>query len=533
MKDLLAGILLAAARLLPATLAVVGCLLLVGWFIVKPPEALHARLPGLDRPQETAADGTQPANLQGTLTRGDGVASSVSGEWPSFRGRKLDGIGDDSVRLARQWPADGPRVLWSVDLGEGYAGPAVWAGRVYLLDYDREASADALRCLSLDDGKELWCYRYPVAIKRNHGMSRTIPAIDGKHVVALGPKCHATCLDAVTGQRKWMIDLVRQYGTTVPPWYAGQCPLIENGRAILAPAGSALLMAVDCNSGEVVWKSPNPRAWKMTHVSITPMELAGQRMYVYCGKGGVAGVSADDGSILWETTDWKISIATCPSPVVLPEGKIFFCGGYNSGALMLEVSESGGRFSAKTLFRLKPSQFGSTQHTPIFDQGHLFGVREKDKQLVCLDLEGREVWASGPEHRFGIGPYMIADGLIYVMDDAGLLTLAEATTTGYHQLAQAQVLQGHESWAPMALVGGRLLARDLTRMVCLDVSEDGVENLGEKRPEKKTPEKREKKEEKGKGEEEEEEGPFAEEPAEMEGPFAEEPEEAKGPFARE
>ena len=69
----------------------------------------------------------------------------------------------------------------------------------------------------------------------------------------------------------------------------------------------------------------------MTHSSIMPMEFAGKKMYVYCGKGGVAGVSAEDGEILWDTTEWKISIATCPSPLVLPEGKIFCSGGYNSG----------------------------------------------------------------------------------------------------------------------------------------------------------------------------------------------------------
>jgi len=36
-------------------------------------------------------------------------------------------------------------------------------------------------------------------------------------------------------------------------------------------------------------------------------------------------------------------------------------------------------------------------------------------------------------------------------------------------LAQAQVLKGRESWAPLALAGGRLIVRDLTRMVCLEV----------------------------------------------------------------
>ncbi len=56
------------------------------------------------------------------------------------------------------------------------------------------------------------------------------------------------------------------------------------------------------------------------------------------------------------------------------------------------------------------------------------------------------------------------------MNDTGLLTLASATPDGYKQLAQAQVLNGHDSWGPMAMAGGRLILRDLTTMVCLDVS---------------------------------------------------------------
>jgi outer membrane protein assembly factor BamB len=65
---------------------------------------------------------------------------------------------------------------------------------------------------------------------------------------------------------------------------------------------------------------------------------------------------------------------------------------------------------------------------------------------------------------------MIADGLIYVMNDDGRLTLVEATPKRYRQLAEAQVLTGHDSWGAMALCAGRLLVRDLTRMVCLDVA---------------------------------------------------------------
>jgi outer membrane protein assembly factor BamB len=155
--------------------------------------------------------------------------------------------------------------------------------------------------------------------------------------------------------------------------------------------------------------------------------------------------------------------------VILPEGRIFLSGGYNTGAMMLRLQERGGRIVAKTMYTLGPAVFGSTQHTPVFFDGHLYGVRDKDKQLVCLDLDGRVVWTSGSQQRFGLGPYLIADGLIYVMNDEGRLTLAAASPTGYRQLAQAQVLAGHDSWGAMAMAAGRLIVRDLTQMACLDV----------------------------------------------------------------
>jgi len=442
---------------------------MIWWLNAGPLVPLEARVPGLDQPRGGVAAVKRP--LRGELTKlADLPAASarLTGSWPCFRGEKLDGMAS-STGLARKWPKGGPKVLWSLDLGEGYAGAAVFGGRVFVLDYDRQAAADVLRCFALADGKPLWRFSYPVDIKRNHGMSRTVPAVTDRFLVALGPKCQVSCLDSATGRELWLIDLVEEFKATVPPWYAGQCPLIENGAAILAPGGDALVVAKDCQTGKLLWKSPNPQQWAMTHVSIVPMEFAGRRMYVYCGKGGVAGVSATDGQILWETTDWKISIATVPTPVVLPGGRIFFCGGYNAGSLILKLEEHGHRLVPKIVRRIKAGQFGSTQHTPILYQNHLYGVREKDKELVCMDLEGNVRWSSGGKHRFGLGPYLIADGLIYLLDDSGRLTLAEAKSDRYHHLDEAQVLDGHDAWAPMALVGSRLLLRDLVRMVCVEV----------------------------------------------------------------
>ncbi len=456
---------------LPTVTAAIGIAFVVFWFWTSSPSDLDARSPGRDKTIDKSGDVPRPE--AGEPVVGDGIASDVLGEWPGFRGLNHDSTATGGPPLARSWPPEGPPVLWSIAVGEGYSGPVISNGRVYLLDYDKEAETDTLRCLSLDDGREIWRNSYPIVVAFHHGMTRTVPAVVGDYVITMGPRCHLTCWDAATGKSHWLLDLERDFGTRVPEWYTGQCPLVDQDRLIVAPCGEdALLMAVDYKTGEVIWKSPNPKGWHMTHVSVVPMEFQGRRSYVYCSSGGGVGVAADDGSLLWESTAWKEINATGPSPVILPDGKIFLSRGYGSGALMLQLVETDSGIEAKSLFELKPRQFSSEQHTPIYRDGHLFGIRKIGaKTMVCLTPDGEEVWNSGSD-RFGIGPYMFADDLLLILDDDGALTLAEATVAGYRRLAQHAVLPGgHDAWGPMAMVAGRLIVRDMTRMTCLNLSQ--------------------------------------------------------------
>jgi outer membrane protein assembly factor BamB len=458
------------AKAIPIGLSVVGVVLLYFWLTADAATQLQLRVPIAENIGQAPPGEEGTGKIEGTLVRSDGEAADLPGAWPRFRGANFDGVSVEDVNLAVSWPATGPNVLWSIDVGEGYAGAAVLAGRVYIIDYDRENEADAVRCLSLIDGKEIWRYSYPVKVKRNHGMSRTVPAVTDDYIVTLGPKCHVTCLDSKTGEFHWLLDLVRNFGAKVPTWYAGQCPLIDQGKAIIAVGGECLMMAVDCETGEILWQTPNPHGWVMTHSSIIPTKFMDRRIYVYCASGGVVGVSAEGGHVLWEAPQWKIRVANVPSPVMVGQGRIFLSGGYNAGSMMLQMIEQNGVLSAEEVFTLEPEVFGAPQHTPIFYEGYIYGVRP-DGQLTCLDLDGQVMWTSGSTHKFGLGPYTIANGLLYVMNDSGVLTMAEAMPTGYVQLAQAKVLEGPDSWGAMAVASGLLIARDLNRMVCLDISE--------------------------------------------------------------
>jgi outer membrane protein assembly factor BamB len=191
---------------------------------------------------------------------------------------------------------------------------------------------------------------------------------------------------------------------------------------------------------------------------------------VYVAAGGVAGVDAATGELLWQTDAWRIKVATVPSAVVIDGERIFLSGGYDEGSMMLRIRRDGGGdgYVAEAVWTLEADVFGSPQHTPIVYEGHVYGVRP-DGQAVCLGLDGNLRWTSGPAATFGLGPYMIAGGKLLLLDDDGLLTMAEATAAAWRPMASADVLLGHEAWGPMALAGGRLLVRDLTQLRCIDL----------------------------------------------------------------
>ncbi|MCU0482689.1 MAG: PQQ-like beta-propeller repeat protein [Chloroflexi bacterium] len=467
-----------AGTLAGGACAVLALASLAWWIAVDPTRELHERRPGMDG-RTAAAESVQAVVIGEHFEQLDGRPGTLAGSWPGFRGPDRDNIVTAPVSLAASWDPGGPPVLWSVPLGEGHAGAAVAGGRVYLLDYDETLRADALRCFSLDDGREIWRRSYGVKVKRNHGFSRTVPAVSGRFVVTIGPRGHVMCVDAETGELRWGIDLERDWGTTIPLWYTGQCPLIDGDEAVIAPAGKALLIGVELATGKVVWSVPNPESWQMSHTSVVPMAVAGRRMLVYSAIGGMVGVAADGpgrGTVLWRTTLWSQSVLA-PTPLPMPGNRVFVTAGYGAGSAVLEIVPAGQGFEIVERQRYAPPQgLASEQQTPLLFAGHVFGIQPKDagvlrNQLLCLrpnDLT-RPVWASGPTHRFGLGPYLIADDKLLVLDDDGTLTLAAASTDGYRELARARVLEGVDAWAPMALAGQRLLLRDSRRLLCLDL----------------------------------------------------------------
>lgn len=462
-----------------AGIITVAVVVFAWWLGANPTKEFEKSLPGADNRTEGGVDEENVA-IGESFERFTDANPALSETWPRFRGEDLDNISKSPVSLKENFGSAGPEILWSLELGEGHSGAAIYEGLVYLLDYDEQLRADVLRCHSLVSGEEVWRRWYHVAVKRNHGMSRTIPAVTDAYIVTIGPRCHTMCVERETGDFLWGIDIEKEYNAEIPMWYTGQCPLIDEGKAILATGGTALMIAVDCETGEIIWETPNPKGWKMSHSSVVPFTFGGRKMYVYSTIGALVGIAAngpDAGMVLWEEPAWNHSVIA-PSPVCFPDGKIFLTAGYGAGSMVVRLSEQNGEFSTTVVEEYAPREgLACEQQTPVYYQEHLFGILPKDggalrNQFVCVhpDDTKKVVWSSGKEKRFGLGPYFVADDKFFILDDQAVLTILRPSTERYIQLEQVQVIEdAHDAWAPFALADGYLVLRDSKTMVCIDM----------------------------------------------------------------
>jgi len=397
------------------------------------------------------------------------LPSVGAADWPQFRGPNRDNISTETG-LLHSWPAGGPEVLWTVPVAQGYAGAAIVGGRVYHNDYNEQTHEWMVIARNLADGKELWTFKEERLIRPNHAITRTVPAVDGKYVFSFDPKAILHCLEIATGKEIWRKSLVDDYKGMIPPWYNGQNPLMEADRIIIATGGEAIMVALDKATGNEIWRTPNTNKLVLAHASVMPATLGGVKQYLYGTLNGPLGVAAADGKLLWEYPR-KFNVAVAPSPIAVNNELVFMTGSYDAGSVMVRVTKNGANFQTELVFDMKNNEWNSEVHTPIVVGDHMFAVGSKRRGLFGkLDFNAKEIWNSDGKASFGLGSYLMADGMIFAVDgDSGMLRLIDANASQYTELASAQVLSGSDVWGPMALSDGKLILRDLSKMVCINV----------------------------------------------------------------
>lgn len=386
------------------------------------------------------------------------ASSFVWGEdWPQFRGLHRDGKSSERG-LIKQWPADGPRLLWSsAGLGRGYSSAAVAGGMIFTTGMVGEKNEGILSALDLD-GKIQWQTHYGPEWGQMNPGSRSTPTIEADRVYELSGVGRLFCLDFKTGAIRWSRDLPKEFNGEAPRCGYAEAPLIYNDKVICTPGGrDASLVALDKLSGKTIWSSAG-FSDQSAYCSPILVERGGDKLVITITSRHVVGVDAKTGKVFWaEPFDTN---AEDPNHAVTPvasardaDGRLYITSGHRDGGQMFEMSEDGRHVAP----RWSDSVLNTNHGGLVLVDGHIYGASSKGK-WVCLELAtGRVRYeASG----VGEGSVAYADGMLYCYGQNGNVGLVRATPEAYEIISRFKVTQGSgPHWAHPTISGGRLYIR--------------------------------------------------------------------------
>jgi len=393
------------------------------------------------------------------------AGTGTSADWPQFNGRRRDNKSSESG-LLKSWPEEGPPLNWICrGVGEGYSTVAVADGVIYTMG--NKGESEALMALDAGTGEKLWSTPFAASSQLSAGNGpRGTPTIGEDAVFAIGGNGDLVCCELDSGKIRWQTNLLEDYAGYIPTWGICESPLLDEGRLICTPGGDkATLVALDPQSGKLIWKSLVPQKDRAGYASACVAEIAGVKQYVQFTASGTVGVRAEDGKFLWREDTAANQTANCSSPLV-SGNFVFSASGYGTGGALVKLASGTLGMSAELVYHTK--EMYSHHGDMVIVDGLLFGSSDPGI-LTCLDLESGDVkWRSRAP---GKGSLTFADGRLYVRAESGTVALVEATGTGYQERGRFQQPERSKSsaWAHPVVAAGRLFLRDQDVLLCYDV----------------------------------------------------------------
>lgn len=403
-----------------------------------------------------------------------GTLAVYGADWPQWRGPKRTGISEERG-LLKQWPKEGPKLLWQAgDLGEGYGAPAAAGDRLFLIS-NRGMEDETVQALSVKDGKVLWNVRIgPVGNPKQeppYPMARSTPTIDGDRLYAFSSDGDLVCLETATGKTVWRKSARSDFGGRPGKWAYAESPLLDGDVLVVSPGGSeATIVALNKKTGATIWKSAVPGGEAAAYASAIATEAAGRKQYVQFLDKGVVGVDAKTGQFLWRYDKTATGPANIPTPVA-HNGYIYSANARRFGGGLVQLHATADGVSAEEVYfeRDAPNTLGGQ----VLLNGYLYGTNPKG--LVAAEFTtGKLKWK---EDAAGPGAVLYADGHLYIHYENGDVGLVEATPESYREKghftppSQPQHTRGPRemAWAYPVVSNGRLFVRDQGVVWCFDV----------------------------------------------------------------
>jgi outer membrane protein assembly factor BamB len=385
--------------------------------------------------------------------------SAQNGEWPQWRGPNRDGVSKETG-LLKQWPADGPPLVWkATGAGTGYSSLAIAGGRIFTMG--ARGDREYVIAFDVNTGKELWATANGERYKDDRGDGpRGTPTVDGDRLFALGGNGDLACIETKTGRVVWKMNILHKFGGKNPNWGISESPLVIDEKVLVNAGGpDASVIALNKKDGSLIWKSQSDPAG---YSSAMPVPLGTTTQVVFFTHQRALGVDLKDGRLLWSYQKASNDVANVATPVIRGN-KVFVSSDYGTGAGLVEIKADG---TAQEVYFTKNMRNHHSSSILVGD--YLYGFSSGILTAMKFDT-GEVAWK---DRSVGKGSLVYADGNLYALSENGVVGLIEATPTGYKEKGRFKIQQDSlPTWTHPVIAGGRLYLRDQNTIYAYDVRE--------------------------------------------------------------
>lgn len=397
----------------------------------------------------------------GSLTKG-------TADWPNWRGPAFDGK-SAVVGIQTDW-SKGLKKLWQIDFLCQDKSTASWSAAVVqgnrLVVPGRDEKNDLVFCINPDTGELIWKGSYEAEAGTSHGPgSRATPFIDNDKVYTFGRSGDLVCWSLEDGKLLWRKN-VKDLGGIEPDWGFSTTPFVFRDKVYVQGGGTALIIAYDKISGDVVWKSMSGKAG---YSAMNIIDIDGSiRLLVYHGEG-LSCIDPETGNEFWRVP-WATEYGVNATTPTVDGNIVFHTSGYGMGAQALQISKDG----YKVLWK---SDVMAAQHSdPVIIDGYIYGYSGdsgRNKGLFkCVKLAtGKECWSTD---QLGMGTSICVDGFIICQDLKGNLFLIRPNPNEFVKIAEiSRAIDDvkNPAWTAPTIANGKLYLRYMQRLVCYDLME--------------------------------------------------------------
>ena len=355
--------------------------------------------------------------------------TSLSSQWRSQNG---DGVFDETG-LLKEWPADGPQLLWKYEgLGDGFTSAIISKNKLYVTGL----SGDNLMLYVLDlNGRLLTKKELTEEWKQGReGPRSTVRINDGKLYLytAFGK---LFCMDEATLEEVWKKDVLLDFDGQNIPWGLCESPLIVGEKLFISPGGAINnMIALNKNTGELLWSSSGESTVsaycmpKYIDDQTVPMIVTSMSDYIIAW-------NSDTGEKLWSfyrTSEFN----NHPNTPLYYNNMIFSTTGDGAPAVMLRLKNGGKDVEQVWQNPEVDTQMGGAIRVGdyIYTSGH------KNRYWYCLD------WNTG-EIKYKIRDIaacsvIFADGMLYCYTERGTMNLVKPNPDTFELISSFKITLG-------------------------------------------------------------------------------------------